>query len=127
MNCMICHSVLIPEVYRADGLEELRWHCINACRNGDVWKVRRQPWLPPIGRKFRFIHHNSSTRKSLRTITCMNPECGKTVEILCYINTKCCSDKCRNEMRRRATLRTHERLRLLKEKEENHGTSCNRI
>ena len=120
-RCQVCQSVMIPETYYCDGYVEYRWHCINACRGADKWIVYRQPWLPKIERRFTF-HRGSSrkginSRKSLRVITCMC--CGKTVEMMAYSNTKCCSVECRNELRSKWWLKHWETVKAEKKEGSN--------
>ena len=82
MKCKVCDCVLIPETFQSDGYEEIRFRCIQGCRGGEYWQVRRMPNLPPSRKvaNFRTYKKMNTTHmgKSWKKIVCII--CGKKKE-----------------------------------------------
>jgi len=111
MQCKICDCVLVPETFQSDGYEEIRFRCIQGCRGGEYWQVRRMPHLPSIRKvdNFRTYKKMNTTHmgKSWKKITCV--VCEKKTEGYMAARTRTCSQECSHQNRMNKIKASNER------------------
>ena len=102
MKCKVCDCVLVPEIFQSDGYEEIRFRCIQGCRGGEYWQMRRMFPLPPSRKVANFRTYKKMKTlhmgKSWKKIRCII--CGKKDEGYMSSRTLTCSKECshRNRM-----------------------------
>ena len=101
IKCKVCGSLLIPEIFRSDGYEEVRFQCIQSCRGGEYWQVRRMIHLPPVRKveKFRTYKKMNTPHmgRAWKKIVCII--CGKEDEGYMSSRTRTCSKECSHQNR----------------------------
>jgi len=114
IQCKVCGSLLIPEIFRSDGYEEVRFQCIQSCRGGEYWQVRRMIHLPQIRKvdKFRTYKKMKTLHmgKAWKKIVCII--CGNEAEGYMSSRTLTCSKECSHRNRMNKIKASNKRNRI---------------
>jgi len=114
MKCKICDCILIPETFQSDGYEEIRFRCIQGCRGGEYWQVRRMPNLPPSRKVANFRTYKKMNTphmgRAWKKIVCVI--CGKEDEGYMSSRTRTCSKECSHQNRMNKIKASNERSKV---------------